>query len=212
MHFVIRRAAFASLGLALCLPAALVVATVPVIQDEPQGQEKPEEGQEQKPVKQPPVDHRKLKEWLPAELGGLKRTGANSSRTKMGEMTMVTADASYGEGEQTISVNVQDHGGQPEVLGMLAIWQNMEIDNETDTGYEKTTTIEGFPAMEKHDTEGNYGEVTVLVADRFIVTVQSNGLEKDAFQKMHANLNLKKLAEVAKSATSKPAGEGAPKE
>lgn len=192
-----------SLGVVLCVPAMLLAAAL--AQD---GQDQAE----QKPAARQPTEHRKLKEWLPAELGGLKRSSANSQKISMTGMNYTMADGNYGEGEKTIGLTVTDYAAHPETAAGMAVFKDQEIDNESDTGYMKTTKIEGFPAMETFDHPNKMGNLTIYVGDRFFVSLACNGLEKDEFLKLHSQLNLKELAELGGGPTTKPAEEKKPEQ
>lgn len=50
----------------------------------------------------------------------------------------------------------------------MASWASVEIDRETETGYEKSTVLGGNKAFEKYDTRSRRGEIKVLVGGRFI--------------------------------------------
>lgn len=68
--------------------------------------------------------------------------------------------------------------------GMAAMatvgWALAEIDKETETGYERTSTYQGYKSHEEYNRSSKDGEVTVLVADRFVVEVRGNNLPMEA--------------------------------
>jgi hypothetical protein len=193
----------ASLGLAggLCLS---VLPATPAF-----GQQDEKQQESTKPAKEP-TDFRKLREWLPAELGGLKRADASGQRFGTGEDRISMATGNYNDEnhEKTINLVVTDFSAQDDP-GSAAFWKDQEMDNETDTGYSKTSKIEGYPAFESFDSNGNSGSVMVLVEDRVMVTLYTSGLDKAAFEKVRDGMGLKKLGEVVKGggATTRPAGE-----
>ena len=45
--------------------------------------------------------------------------------------------------------------------------------------YEKTITYKGSKGYEKYDNEGKYGELSILVAKRFIVEANGNNISMD---------------------------------
>ena len=184
---------------AFALPNALAA---PAMQDQQQEQA-------EKPAREP-TDFRKLREWLPAEAGGLKRSDATGQRIGTGADRISMATATYGDEnhEKSINIVVTDFSASQDP-SQAAFWKDQEIDSESDTGYSKTTKIEGYAAYETFDSSGNSGNLMILVEDRLVVTVYTSGLDKAAFEKVRDGLGLKKLGEVAKGATTKPAtGEG----
>jgi hypothetical protein len=121
---------------------------------------------------------------------------------------MATATYNDENHEKSINIVVTDFSASQDP-SQAAFWKDQEIDSESDTGYSKTTKIEGYFAYETFDSSGNSGNLMILVEDRLIVTVYTSGLDKAAFEKVRDSLGLKKLGEVVKSgATTKPAGEG----
>lgn len=169
-----------------------------------------QEGAATKPAATQPVEHGKLKQWLPAELGGLKRTSENSQAMSMAGMNYAMADGNYGEGEKRIGLTVTDYAAHPEDVQRMGAFIGEEIDNQSDTSYMKTTKIEGFPALETFDLKNKMGNLTIYVGDRFFVSLGSNGLGKDVFVRLHSQLNLKELAELGGGPTTRPAEEKKP--
>ena len=52
----------------------------------------------------------------------------------------------------------------------------VDIDKETESGYEKTTKYRGHKAYEKYDNEYQNGSIEVLVSGRFMVSVSGNNV------------------------------------
>lgn len=151
-----------------------------------------------------PVDFRKLKELMPAELGGLKRTQNNGQRISTDEMTLVTVEAAYSneadaekESPPSISLNVLDYG-KSELTKAASAWTSMKIDNESDTGYQKTTKVQDCPAMEQYDTSNKQGSLMIVVSDRMVINLTASNMPVEQFKKLGEALPLKKIAELVK--------------
>jgi hypothetical protein len=71
---------------------------------------------------------------------------------------------------------------------------NMKMSTESTEGYERSTKIAGFPAHEKWTKDGEDNEVTIMVADRFVLTTTTHGLGEDSAKKLAESLDLKGLA------------------
>lgn len=54
-----------------------------------------------------------------------------------------------------------------------------EIDKETDEGYEKTFTYKGNKGYEKYNNKYQNGEISVLVAKRFVVEINGKNVSMD---------------------------------
>jgi hypothetical protein len=143
-----------------------------------------------------PVNFRELKALLPEALPGFKRKDAKGE--KAGAMGMVVSQASAdydGDGGARIDIKLVDVGSLagPLALGMVG-WASVEIDRETETGYEKSTVLGGNKAFEKYDTRSKRGEVKVLVGNRFIVEVRGRNVSVDDMKAAAGKLDLAKLA------------------
>ena len=96
-----------------------------------------------------------------------------------------------------MKLEIFDTGGVAGIATMaLAAWTMADIDKETETGYEKTTTLEGYKAFEKYDNQNKSGELNVLVADRYVVNVNGNHVSMDQLKGILGDLDLDKLADL----------------
>ena len=145
-----------------------------------------------------PIDFRKLKELLPEEISGFKRTEASGEKSGAMGFTISTAEARYkGDDDASVKVEIFDTGGVAGVATMsLAAWTMADIDKETENGYEKTTKLEGHKAFEKYDALNKSGELNVLVADRYVVNVNGNNVSVDKLKSILGDMDLEKLADL----------------
>jgi hypothetical protein len=115
-------------------------------------------------------------------------------------MGMVVAQASgryEGEGGQSVNIKIIDFGGATGVGAMAAFgWASVEVDRETENGYEKTTTIAGHKAKESYNREGKNGDVQLMVANRFMVEIETNGLQADEMKALVSKVDLGALASL----------------
>jgi len=73
------------------------------------------------------------------------------------------------------------------------MWK-MGYDRESSKGYERTTEIAGYPAVEKWSIDSERAEATVLVDDRFIVTATSRKMPEGTPRQMLEEMGLQELA------------------
>jgi len=145
-----------------------------------------------------PVDMGKLKEMLPAELDGMKRTNASSERNQMMGIDMAKAEANYEAGDGSIKIAIMDMGNLSGPMRMgMAGWAMKQYSRETDSGYEKTTTYKGYKGMEEYDNNTRQGGLRLFVADRFIVELNGYQTTMEAMKKAMDKIDLKKLAALA---------------
>ncbi len=147
-----------------------------------------------------PVDFRELKALLPEELAGMKRTNSSGQKTGAMGFKVSTAEGKYRRdgGSGNLTVSIADLGTLKGMAMMsYAAWLNMSLDRETDTGYERTTKYQGYPAMEKFEQSGTpRGEIAVAVGERFIVNVKGSGLEMDDLKEALGQIDLDKLGDM----------------
>jgi len=143
------------------------------------------------------VDFRALKELLPADADGLPRKEASGEKNGAAGFTYSTAKGDYANADQseTIELTIMDGGGSPMMMG-LAAWSMMEVDKETDSGYEKTTKMGDNKAYEKYDNTDKAGEVNVLVNKRFVVSAKGRGVSMDKIKNALNDIDLDKLASL----------------
>jgi hypothetical protein len=142
------------------------------------------------------VDFRVLKELLPEDINGMPRTSSDGEKNSAMGFTMSRAEARY-ETQGTnanIRIEISDAGAMTGMAAMAAFaWASMEVDRESETGYEKTTTIKGYRGYEKFDRQTNFAELSILVGGRFMVELEGNEVGIDGLKAALDKLDLGKL-------------------
>ena len=143
------------------------------------------------------VDPKLLKALLPDDADGLKRSEASSEKSSAMGFGVSTAKASYRDDSgQDIDVNITDVAGMGVALMGMAAWSMASIDKETENGYEKTTEYQGHKAFEKYNTQSKNGEISVIVANRYIVQVEGRDVSIDKIKSVLGDIDLGKLADL----------------
>uniref|UniRef100_A0A832G872 Lipoprotein n=1 Tax=Ignavibacterium album TaxID=591197 RepID=A0A832G872_9BACT len=143
-----------------------------------------------------PVDFRDLKSLLPEQIGTLKRTNASGEKSSAMGINISKADADYREeqGNKRIDIEITDLGS---VTGLSAFaaygWYMTEIDKETDDGYEKTFTYKGNKGYEKYNNKYQNGDISVLVAKRFVVEINGDNVSMDEMKAALDMIDIGKL-------------------
>jgi hypothetical protein len=128
----------------------------------------------------------------------MKRTSASGDRNQMMGVDVSSAEGQYeatdGQGA-SVYIRITDIGSVagPTRTGMTS-WATMQYNQETDTGYQKTTTFNGYKAVEQYRTQAKSGTIHVWVADRFIVEIDGEQVSMDTLKEMGGKLDFKKLA------------------
>jgi hypothetical protein len=92
-------------------------------------------------------------------------------------------ETEYENGEEQVQVSITDTAAAMMLLTPVRMMVAAGYSRETSRGYEKATTVSGMPAVEKWNSEGKDGELTVLVNDRFIV--QFDGRNVSGVKTLH---------------------------
>ncbi len=132
-----------------------------------------------------------LKEALPEKLMGMKRTSHNGQKSAIAGIKIASADARYEDGDRKMSITIMDTGGLGAAVSALAAWSAIEIDNESEDGYERTTMIDGKKAIEKYNRKTQQGEISVISADRFIFSIKSSNLSEDDLRSVVSKIKFK---------------------
>lgn len=144
-----------------------------------------------------PVDHRELQALLPESVAGLKRTGSEGSRSNLVGITASHARADYGDGKGTnLSIEITDMGSLTGVTALAFAWVSIDIDKQGDRGYERTSMIGGRKAYERYSKDERKGELDVLAAGRFIVSVKGTGMDMKFFKDVVAKIDIDRLEKL----------------
>jgi len=141
------------------------------------------------------VDYQQLKALLPESLPGMRRTDASGEKSAAMGMQISNAEGRYrADDGSSATVKIADIGSMTGLAGMAAYaWARVDVDREGDTGYEKTSTFNGYKSHEKYDKQNKSGEISVLVGDRFVVEVDGNNVDMDAIKSALGKVDLGKL-------------------
>ena len=146
-----------------------------------------------------PMDFHKLKDMLPESLPGMTRREASGQSGEAMGLKGSSATARYGDGANaSINIEIADMGSLSGLAGLASRF-DPKMEKETDTGYERTTKIDGQLVHERYDRRAKSGEVAILLGERFAVTVRGDGVEPAALTGALKQIDLAKLASLAKS-------------
>jgi hypothetical protein len=115
----------------------------------------------------PAVDFEHLVALLP-EFSGWTRSKPKGEQQSMG-ITMSRAHAEYEKGESSIELEIVDSSFNQLVLTPLSMYLAAGFSERSTDGYKKATPLAGHPGFESWENDAKRAEVTVVVANRFIV-------------------------------------------
>lgn len=145
------------------------------------------------------VNHRKLKEFLPESMAGMDRVSSEGQTGGAFGIKVSTSEARYGSKksrEPHLEVTIVDTGGLGASLMATVPWATMEMDKESDNGYERTSEYKGHKSFEKYNASSEKGSIAVLVEKRYLVTIEGRGITEKQLKNAIDEINIKKLARL----------------
>jgi hypothetical protein len=129
-------------------------------------------GADGKPVE--PIAFQTLQSHLP-RVSGWEMSEPEGERMTM-PVPFSQIEADYRKGEANVDVKIVDTGFAQMLVAPWSMMLATGYSRETSDGYEKATTVNGQPAIEKWSTRSNNGEINVLVGKRFMVTLEGRDI------------------------------------
>ncbi|MEZ5461432.1 Yip1 family protein [Dokdonella sp.] len=133
-----------------------------------------------------------IKQFLPEKLAGFKRESISVERNAAMGVQVSTGKATYRDAnDNRLRLEITDMGGAKGIMA-LAGFANVESDKQTDYGYEKTYKKDGRLINERWNNNGNDGEFSIVLGDRFTVKLSGNGegLDMNILKSALSSLNL----------------------
>lgn len=125
-----------------------------------------------------PVSFRDLQAALP-DVSGWERGKPTGERMTM-PVAFSQTEADYSSGDANVTVKIVDSAFSQLLVAPWAMFLTTGYEKETDDGYEKSISVAGNPGFERWDSSGKYGEVNLVVAKRFLVTVEGRGISNNS--------------------------------
>lgn len=155
-------------------------------------------GKDGKPLES--LEPEQLKSFLPASVGGLKRTATSASRESGMGMQISNASADYAseDGTQRISIKLSD-APMMSKMGALRGLMSSESSSETADGFEKAYTRDGRQIEEKWNGRSGRGTYGVMVGNRFTVKAEGNAERFEQIKTVVESVDLAKLEALGKA-------------
>jgi hypothetical protein len=117
-----------------------------------------------------PVSFRDLMALFPDLDGWEKAKPTGEKMTTPFPVSM--AEVVYTKGDARIELKMTDSGLNQMLLMPYAMFLSAGYEKETESGYEKSTRVNGQPGWEKWDNSAGDGELNALVGKRFLVQIE----------------------------------------
>lgn len=143
------------------------------------------------------VDFRELRKIMPDGIRGMEKGKSNGERTGALGFRISQVDQAFHEddGNGKVDISIVDLGGLKNVASMGLDWLKMDVDRETDDGYERTRTYREHPVLDKcSNMSGTMRcEMTVFVSRRFVVSLESRGMEAGQLEDILEDMDIREL-------------------
>ncbi len=142
-----------------------------------------------------PIDFRKLKDVLPQELSGFEKGESSGEKNNAFGISVSEAKQSFrlADGSKRVRFEITDPGSLAGPFALTNMWMNVDIDKETSSGYEKTSTVGGRKIHEKWNKSSQHAEVKMVVGNRFMVEVDARGLDMTDVKALLSKIDIAKL-------------------
>lgn len=146
-----------------------------------------------KPIE--PVSFRDLQTALP-EVSGWEREQPRGERMTT-PISFSQTEVSYRKGESSIEVKIVDSAFSQMLIAPWAIFLAAGYEKETSEGYEKSVNLGGNPGFERWNSANKDGELNLVVAKRFLVTIDGNNIsDTKVLQEFASKVDTGKLASL----------------
>ena len=140
-----------------------------------------------------PVQIDQLKPFVPATFAGLPQTSAAAERSGVTGLMVAKAQARYADASgKNVRLEVVDTGGAAGLMG-LASWMGVQVEREDDNRSERTRREGKRMIHEEVDKRGGHNKYTVVLADRYVVAAEANGVDIASLKSAVNSVDLAKL-------------------
>jgi hypothetical protein len=141
-----------------------------------------------------PVQLDALKPLVPEKLAGMERTDLRADRSGVAGLMAARVEADYAAGDKRVQLEIVDTGGAAGLTG-LAAWAAIGASSESETS-ERTERMrrEGNRLVrEEISKRGGTNSYSVILADRFVVSAEGDGVDIGTLKSAVGSLDLAKI-------------------
>lgn len=150
-------------------------------------------GPDGKPVE--PVSFQNLQTALP-EVAGWQR-GEPTGERMTSPVPFSQSEATYSLGEAQVEVKVIDSAFSQLMIAPWSMFLATGYEKQTSSGYEKSVNVDGNPGFERWNSQNKDGELNLVVAKRFLVTIEGNNItDMKVLQEFASKIDAARLASL----------------
>ena len=143
-----------------------------------------------------PLSNEELKAAFPETLMGMKRTEISVGNAAM--MNLSSATAKYkSDDNKSVTIEVMDGAGEmgSAMVASMIMGMSGEREKTTETGFEKTTEINGMKALVSEDKTESYvnSKIQIIVKKRYYISLSGKQISYEELQQVLGVMDLDKL-------------------
>lgn len=140
-----------------------------------------------------PITLEQIKPFVPETFAGLPRTDTRAERAGVAGFMTAKAEGTYGDTSgKHVELEVVDTGGVAGLMG-LASWVGVMGEREDGEHMERTRREGTRVVHEEVAKRGGRNKYSLVLADRFVVSAEGNGVDINTLKSAVASLDLAKL-------------------
>lgn len=144
-----------------------------------------------KPIE--PVSFKELQTALP-EVSGWERQRPTGERMTL-PVAFSQAEARYTKDNARVEVKIVDSAFHQLLMAPWSMFLTAGYEKETSSGYERSVNVGGNPGFEKWNDDAKDGELNLVVAKRFLVSVEGRDIaDLNVLKDFAAKLDTSKLS------------------
>jgi len=127
-----------------------------------------------------PIPREQLKSLLPDSAAGLARATSEGSSGTFAGIAGSSATATYGNAQTgTVEVDVSDLGNMGGIAAIANLGATLQVESESDTGYEKNVDLDGRRVHVKWTAAGKQSSLIEIIDNRYAIGVTGSGVDVD---------------------------------
>jgi hypothetical protein len=150
-------------------------------------------------AEQTPVDFKALQAALPDEVISIKRSEMTGDHITADATSFSVAEGTYDvdDASRGVTIAVSDFIAMPEALQGIAAMLEMTLKIETSELVHESCTLAKHKAMLVYEPEDESGQITVVIANRFLVQIEAHGIDMPTLKTIAEGVKYDTLVKLA---------------